>query len=111
MTELVSFLNNISPLGLAFDELAQYDIPSYLTEAVDDYSCEILQNKQFTNKYKKIIQEIICNEFIKRPSLSLRKKVLIKEQIWNNATKNLCTLSLNIAVTHIIIQLQNSYTF
>ena len=51
MTTLVSFLNNISPLGLAFDQLAQYEIPSYLAEAVDDYSREILQNKVFIKSW------------------------------------------------------------
>ena len=45
--ELAFSLNNISALGLAFDELAQRSIPPYLTEAVNDYTIEILQNKIF----------------------------------------------------------------
>jgi hypothetical protein len=111
MTELVLALNKISPLGLAFDELAQYEIPSDLSEFVQDYAVEILQNKIFISSYKKLINMVIDREYKKRPVLSIRQKVLIREQIWLNATKNLNTLVLNTAVKHITIQLENSGIF
>ncbi len=111
MTELVLALDKISPYGLAFDELAQYEIPSGLSEVVQDYAVEILQNKIFIARYKKLISMVIDNEYKNRPVLSIRQKVLIREQIWLNATKNLNTLVLNTAVKHINIQLENSNMF
>ena len=111
MTELFLALNKISPLGLAFDELAQYEIPSGLSEVVLDYTLEILQNKIFIASYKKLINMVINNEYKKRPVLSICQKVLIREQIWLIATKNLNTLVLNTAIKHITIQLENSGIF
>jgi hypothetical protein len=111
MTELVFALNKLSPQGLAFDELAQYEIYPDLAEAVQNYAFEILENKMFITNYKGLINMVINNEYIKRPFLSIRQKVLIREQIWLNATKNLNTLALNTAVTHITIQLKNSGMF
>jgi hypothetical protein len=108
MTDIVLALNKIPPYGLAFDELAIHEIPYGLYEAVRDYALEILQNKIFIASYRKVINMVINNEYKKRPFLSIRQKVLIKEQIWLNATKNLNTLVLNIAVKNIIIQLENS---
>ena len=108
MTEFVLALDKISPYGLAFDELAIYEIPSGLSEVVQDYALDILQNDIFIARYKNLINMVILHEYKKRPFLSIRQKVLIKEQIWLNATKNLNTLVLNIAVKNIIIQLENS---
>ena len=109
MTEMVFTLNNVSSHSLAFDELVQYDIPSYMSEAVQDYALEILENKMFITKYKELINFVINSEYTKRPYVSIRQKVLIREQIWLNATKNLNTIALNTAIKYITIQLQNSY--
>ncbi len=109
MTELALYLNKISPQGLAFDVLAQRTIPAELAETVLKYSLVILKNKKFVTSYKNIIETVIYSEFNKRPNISLRQKVLIREQIWENAIKNLNTLALNTAVKHIKIQLENSF--
>ncbi len=111
MTELVFAMNKLSPQGLAFDELVLYRIPSGLAEAVHEYALEILKNKMFIKNYKELINMVINNEYIKRKYLSIRQKVLIREQIWVNATKNLNTLALNTAIKHITIQLQHSDIF
>jgi hypothetical protein len=111
MTELSFALNKLSPHGLAFDELAQYEIPYGLSEVVHDYALEILQNKIFIANYKKLINIVINYEYKKRQCLSIRQKVLIKEQIWSNAARNLNTLVLNTAITNITIQLENSDLF
>lgn len=111
MTELDFALNKLSPQGLAFDELAQYEIPTDFAEAVQDYALEILENKIFITKYKELINNVISSEYLKRPFLSIRQKVLIREQIWLNATKNLNTIALNTAIKYITIQLKNSYMF
>ncbi len=108
MTEYVLGLDKISPYGLAFDELALYKIPSGLSEVVQDYALDILKNKIFIARYKQLIDIVIDYEYKKRPFLSIHQKVLIREQIWSNATRNLNTLVLNTAVKHIIIQLENS---
>ncbi len=107
MTEQILSLNNISPFGLAFDELAKRPIPPQLYEDVKNHASEISQNKIFKTDYEELITIIIRNEYQKRPDISLRQKVLIKEQIWKNAKKNLNTLILNAAVKHIKKQLGN----
>ncbi len=111
MTEFVLALDKISPYGLAFDELAIYEIPSGLSEVVQDYALEILQNNIFITRYKKLINLVIDCEYKKRPFISIHQKVLIREQLWSNATRNLNTLVLNTAFTHIIIQLENNDFF
>ncbi len=110
MTELIISLNKIPPLGLAFDILPQHTIPPELYEAVNDYAIDILNNKMFIKNYKDLIIMVIQSEFNKRPNLSLRQKVLIKEQIWDNATKNLNILAMNTAVKYIKIQLQHIFS-
>jgi hypothetical protein len=109
MSELVFALNKLSAYGLAFDELALSSIPNELIEAVGDYAHEILDNKMFITNYKELIKMVINAEINKRPHLTLRQQVLINEQIWQNATKNLNTLVLNTAVKHIKVQMRNSH--
>jgi hypothetical protein len=108
MNDMVFALNKITPYGLAFDELALKPIPNELAEAVGDYAGEILQNRIFVNNYKELIKMVIKAENKKRPHLTMRQQVLISEQIWLTATKNLNTLVLNTAVKHIKLQLRNS---
>ena len=109
MSELVFSLNKLTPYGLAFDELALKHIPDYLVESVNEYALEILGNKIFVNNYKELIKLVITEEKKKRKQLTMLQQVLISEQIWQNATKNLNTLVLNTAVQHIKIQLRNNY--
>ncbi len=112
MSELAQSLNNLSAYSLAFDELALRTMPDELAEAVGDYAREILADKVFIKHYKELINMVIRAEIRKREqrdSLTLRKKILISEQIWLNATKNLNTLALNTAIVRIKQQLKGFF--
>jgi hypothetical protein len=106
MNTLVLSLNKLSTHSLAFDELALRHIPDGLYEAVGDYAREILANKEFVTNYKSVIILIIKEEIRKKNCKGLLQQVLIREEIWKNATKNLNTLALNTAIKHIKMQLR-----
>ncbi len=109
MSELVFSLNKLTPYGLAFDELALKHIPDYLAEAVGDYACQIMRDDIFITNYYELIKLVIRSENKRRPQLTMRQQVLIREQIWLNATKNLNTLALNTALKHSKMQVGNTY--
>ena len=108
MTATSAVLSNISPFGLAFDVLAPRPIPKAIVEPVYDVARDILNDKIFLRNYTEVINMVVQAEYKKRPNLSLRQKVLIKEQISSTAQKNLNTLVLNTALKYIKIQLRSN---
>ncbi len=96
VTQSIS-LRGLSPQKLAFDELALLPFSSELSEAINDYAREILSNEEFITAYTDLIKTVIYSEIKKRPNITLLKTILIKEQIWTTATKNLNTLVINTA--------------
>ncbi len=97
-------LSKLSPRSLAFDELALKPFPSELSEAVKEYSTDILSNDEFITTYTELIKMIIHTEIKKRPNITILQTVLIKEQIWTTATKNLNTLVVNTAAKLVMHQ-------